>query len=274
MSEDASYLAELSDCVNYLSKFDVNVFNEAFLGWLKNPNKSNENVVRSNLNALVDNLTTIIEGNGEIDSEEELEDTLQILTEYTATSKYGYGKRILLEEVKEALKVIQEYFKTVKGAIPVKEKEYKGELSEDKQLSNLQYLKLSKLDRQARIEAAGKRGVEALLGDAEDIGINIYPGKKAETFKEEVDRKIDGAIGILREISAKEHKEGKFNKIGYYRSVGYSESEVAAMEAQAKREAEKKTKELSEGKKAEGWASEDMEHALIAADQVQSDSNR
>lgn len=219
--QENGYLAVLADCINALTKYDVNVFNESFLGWLRNPSKTNENTVRSNLDAVVENLTTIIEKGGEIDSEKELEETLEMLRDYIKTSKYGYGTKTLLNEVKQALKVVEEYFRTVKGVIPIKEK-----LSEDRELSNLEYQKLSPLERKIRIEKARKRGVEALLKDAEDLGINVYQ-KREETYEELINRKLNEAITKIKE--AEQWRE-KFRSKMKYGSQGYAKGTLEAIE--------------------------------------------
>lgn len=191
--QNLEYLVTVANAINGLDGWELEVFNDSFKGFVKNPTKENKDVVSSNLSELVEKLTTIMEAGEKVEDEKELEETLKLFKDYIATSKYGYGVRDLLNEVKKAYDVVVEYFKS-QGFIPIKEK---YELSTQEEFGT------------------GKAGANEILKEAKILeGYNVYE-KKEETFEQLLDRRLREALAKL-----KRQRETAIKCIGGYGSRG------------------------------------------------------
>lgn len=183
---NTEYEIEEVNALNSLDQWELEIHEDSWLAYLRNPTSSNASIISAN-NA-------------------ELSENLQILSKYgTKLPKEGIIilKRLLskLEEVRtgdistQTKGLIDEAVETIKEYLDSVEEDYykypKQELSEDGELSNLEYQKLSPVDREIRIENARKRAVECLLQDARDSGINIYSGEKEVTIDELVNEAIE-----------------------------------------------------------------------------------
>lgn len=207
--QNLEYLVTVANAINGLDGWELEVFNDSFRGFIKNPTKENKDVVSSNLSELVEKLTTITEAGEKVEDEKELEETLKLLKNYIATSKYGYGYSDILNEIKKAYDAVIEYFKS-RGFVPIKEEKSELSTTEDS-------FKIGRTppSHEELIEHAGK-AVDALLQDAKNLGFDVYE-KKEETFDELLDRRLREA---LQKIKERQEFEKKHRGQPFYGSRG------------------------------------------------------
>lgn len=229
-----------------------------------------------NFDGAIDSLDIATQGKIELD--EIQEKLLSRLFHKSKELTEGEYHRDVQEKAKQACDAIARYFTSKGKEILDKEyyytPEYKYPKTEEQalsqeieELSQLEWEKLSPLDKKIREEKLGKKVSEAILQDAREIGYNVYEDK-IETPEQLLGRRIQEARRKLkedREWSKKHRGQSYFGSRGYPESVVESVKQ-GRLEINAKGIAvpAKKKNELSKEKSREEKERESLDRAVDA----------